>query len=318
MSLSGSKHRAAERKPSGHRLNPTWAVEPSKIRGFIERRNQPGIPAAMQWSTGFPTCHDFNHRRQRPTSPVRPAVEKRCYLEEGLPNGAVDGSGVAVHPTEAMSSLILLFARVPAPGHGKSRLAATMGAEAAHRIADYLLRRTLETCFPAFPVHIWYTPAEGERAVQGWLRPGWSCSAQGGGDLGERLAQAFQEAFAGGFSRVLAIGCDCPEMTTKDLQDAEHALEQSEVVLGPARDGGYWLLGMRRFYPELLSEIPWSTDAVFQRTLERAAGAGLSVSLLRRLSDIDTESDWIEFLAVNPSINLPLQVKTELPKVLIH
>ena len=132
------------------------------------------------------------------------------------------------------------------------------------------------------------------------------------------MARAFQEAFAEGFSRVLAIGCDCPEMTTKDLQDAEHALEQSEVVLGPARDGGYWLLGMRRFYPELLSEIPWSTDAVFQRTLERAAWAGLSVSLLRRLSDIDTESDWIEFLAVNPSINLPLQVKTELPKVLIH
>ena len=217
-----------------------------------------------------------------------------------------------------MSSLILVFVRVPALGHGKSRLASTMGVESAHRIAEFLLRRTLETCAPFHHVQICYTPADAGRVVQGWMRPGWTCSAQVDGDLGVRMARAFQEAFAEGFSRVLAIGCDCPEMTTKDLQDAEHALEQSEVVLGPARDGGYWLLGMRRFYPELLSEIPWSTDAVFQRTLERAAWAGLSVSLLRRLSDIDTESDWIEFLAVNPSINLPLQVKTELPKVLIH
>jgi uncharacterized protein len=193
-----------------------------------------------------------------------------------------------------------------------------MGLESAHRIAEYLLRRTLETSAPFPSVRIWYTPADAGGVVQGWMRPGWTCSAQIDGDLGVRMARAFQEAFAGGFSKVLVMGCDCPEMTTKDLQDAEHALERSEVVLGPARDGGYWLLGMRRFYPELLTEIPWSTDAVFRQTMERAAGAGLSVSLLRQLTDIDTEADWIEFLALNPSINLPLQPKTELPKVSIH
>ena len=103
-----------------------------------------------------------------------------------------------------------------------------------------------------------------------------------------------------------------------DLRAAEQALLVSEVVLGPARDGGYWLLGMRRFHPELLSDIPWSTDAVFQRTLERAAGAGLSVSLLRKLSDIDTDGDWADFVASNSSINFPLQPESELPKVSSH
>ncbi len=217
-----------------------------------------------------------------------------------------------------MSSLTLVFARVPAPGHGKSRLASTMGLESAHRIAEFLLRRTLETCAPLHHVHIGYTPADAGVAVREWLRPGWKCSAQGAGDLGSRMALAFQDAFARGYSRVMAIGCDCPEMTTHDLRAAEQALWESEVVLGPARDGGYWLLGMRRFYPELLTEIPWSTNAVFRRTMECAAASGLSVSTLRQLSDIDIESDWLEYLASNPSINLPLQLKTELPKVSIH
>ena len=217
-----------------------------------------------------------------------------------------------------MSTVVLVFARVPALGHGKSRIAATLGLETARCIAEFLLRRTLETCAPLDSVRLWYTPADAGGRLGAWMRPGWTCSAQEGYDLGGRMTRAFQDAFASGFSRVLAIGCDCPEMTAMDLRAAEQALLVSEVVLGPARDGGYWLLGMRRFHPELLSDIPWSTDAVFQRTLERAAGAGLSVSLLRKLSDIDTDGDWADFVASNSSINLPLQPESELPKVSSH
>ena len=86
-------------------------------------------------------------------------------------------------------------------------------------------------------------------------------------------------------------------MTAQDIAEAWTALERQDVVLGPATDGGYWLIGLRSPQPALFQNIHWSTDAVLRETQDRARAAKLSVHLLRRLSDVDTETDWQEYLA---------------------
>lgn len=195
-----------------------------------------------------------------------------------------------------MAVQTLVFLKVPALGQGKSRLASTMGSEVALDVAKYLLERTLAACAPLSNVRLCYTPsAEGEM-VNTWLQPGWSCRPQADGTLGQRLSQAFQEAFDGGAFGVQVIGTDCPDLNTNDLVDAERMLGRYDVVIGPARDGGYWLLGMRRFIPELFANIPWSTDRVLDITRQRAHDLSLRVHDLRMLNDIDTEADWRSFL----------------------
>ncbi len=204
-----------------------------------------------------------------------------------------------------MAVQTLVFLKVPTLGQGKTRLANTMGANAALGVAKFLLHRTLAACAPLPNVRLYYTPSTERQTVHPWIQPGWSFHPQADGMLGQRLFQAFQEAFDEGARGVQVIGTDCPDMITNDLLDAEEGLEQHDVVIGPAQDGGYWLLGMRRFIPELFDDIPWSTDQVLGCTLKRAHELSLRVFILRTLTDIDTEADWRSFLkneALYPSI----------------
>ncbi len=195
-----------------------------------------------------------------------------------------------------MAVQTLVFLKVPALGRGKSRLASTLGPEAALEVAKFLLARALAACAPLPNVRLCYTPSTEGETVCPWIQPGWSWRPQSDGTLGHRLSQAFQEAFDEGARGVQVIGTDCPDLKTNDLLEAEQMLEHYDVVIGPARDGGYWLLGMRRFVPELFADIPWSTDKVLDRTLERARDLSLRLYLLRTLNDIDTEADWRSFL----------------------
>jgi rSAM/selenodomain-associated transferase 1 len=117
--------------------------------------------------------------------------------------------------------------------------------------------------------------------------------------FGERLDRAFTEAFGTGARRVVVIGSDCPEIASDDIEKAWAALREFDLVLGPATDGGYWLLGLRAPQPQLFRGIPWSSATVLNETLARARPTGLSVHLLRELSDIDTVEDWRTFLARN-------------------
>ena len=94
----------------------------------------------------------------------------------------------------------------------------------------------------------------------------------------------------------MAIGSDCPDVTVADVEAAWEALQSHDVVLGPARDGGYWLIGLKEPRPSLFDGIAWGTDAVFAQTFDRCRAAGLVVHQLRQLDDIDTEEDWRRFL----------------------
>lgn len=145
------------------------------------------------------------------------------------------------------------------------------------------------------PAELYFAPENAGAEIRHWLRPGWSARPQEAGDLGARMSAAFEEAFAEGAQRVALIGSDCPEILDTDIQAAWDALREHDVVLGPALDGGYWLIGLRQPQPALFNGVSWSTGAVLRETLDRVSRAGLRAFLLRTLRDIDTEEDWQSF-----------------------
>jgi uncharacterized protein len=184
-------------------------------------------------------------------------------------------------------------------GEVKTRLAAAMGPEEALAAYEVLVQTVLANLAALAPVEVHYTPESAADEVRAWVPPRWLLRAQGSGDLGARMDAAFVKAFAGGAERVVLIGSDCPTVTVQDIEDAWAALTNCDLVLGPAADGGYWLIALRQAQPALFQGIPWSTGAVLRETMARAERAGLRVGLLRERADIDTEKDWQQFTREN-------------------
>ncbi|MHB8522277.1 MAG: TIGR04282 family arsenosugar biosynthesis glycosyltransferase [Limisphaerales bacterium] len=185
--------------------------------------------------------------------------------------------------------------KAPRPGEVKTRLAQTLGPSAACAAYRLLVQTLLGRLAELSSVELRFTPADALAEIQPWLQPGWLAQAQEEGDLGARMQSAFSAAFRSGMHRVVIIGSDCPEITTADIDAAWTALLAHDLVLGPARDGGYWLIGLRRPRPALFHRMPWSTDQVLAETLRRAAAARLRVQLLRELTDVDSAQQWQDF-----------------------
>lgn len=127
--------------------------------------------------------------------------------------------------------------------------------------------------------------------MQSWLGADLDYHPQSDGDLGDRMAAAFERAFIAGSTAVLLIGSDCPELDALLLEKAFRELQRHDLVLGPAADGGYYLIGLRRSIPALFQGIAWSTDAVRQQTLAIAQKLGLTIAKLPMLSDVDYPAD---------------------------
>jgi rSAM/selenodomain-associated transferase 1 len=140
-----------------------------------------------------------------------------------------------------------------------------------------------------------YTPDDAYLEIPQWVQPTWKTAPQGQGDLSERLVNAFREGFKNSAERVVIIGSDAPEISREDMEAAWKALDDHDLVLGPAEDGGYWLIGLKSEQSKLFDGISWSSSSVFEETMERARAAGLKVHLLRKLYDIDTIEDWRRF-----------------------
>ncbi len=187
-----------------------------------------------------------------------------------------------------------MLAKAPRPGLAKTRLAASgrRSLEAAARLAQAFLEDTLASSRAAAAERRWigFAPqdAEAEFAV---LAPDFTRFAQTRGDLGERIAQAFARAFAAGAARAVVIGSDTPQLGAARIDAAFERLEHCDLVLGPARDGGYYLIGLTGARPELFEGIEWSCERVLAQTLERANGLGLRVKLLDELDDIDGDAE---------------------------
>jgi len=193
-------------------------------------------------------------------------------------------------------SRIILFARYPEPGTTKTRLIPALGAEGAAALQSAMMAHTLAIirdlcCDESFEYEVRFAGGDAERltALYGTA----NYVPQSDGDLGERLDTAVREAYAQGVERVVVIGADCPELDATLLREAFKQLDETDVVLGPAWDGGYFLIGLRQHCLELFQGIEWGTEQVLKQTLERATAAGLTTRPVRRLPDVDYPEDLL-------------------------
>lgn len=200
--------------------------------------------------------------------------------------------------TEPPAEAVLVFVREPVAGRVKTRLAAEIGAQPALRVYARLAEHAVAEARrlrPRAEVRVHFTPADAGAAVRRWLGHGPVYLPQPEGDLGERMEQAFRAAFDDGFERVVIVGSDLPGMSAALLRQAFDLLRRSPVVLGPALDGGYYLLGLRGASSALLTAlfegVPWSTAAVLEYTLQRLRDAGIAPVLLEPLRDVDRAAD---------------------------
>ncbi len=196
------------------------------------------------------------------------------------------------HPAKRL----VLFAKAPRLGLVKTRLARTLGDSKALEAYQVLADATLASIAGFQDVTVQFSPDDALQEIQSWLRPGWRTAPQGSGDLGERLARCFAQQLQPAPSRVVVIGSDCPDVSSMDVEAAWRLLETHDLVLGPALDGGYWLIGLNQTQPSLFSGIDWSTPRVLEQTLARADLRKLKTSTLRPLEDVDTPEDWKKFL----------------------
>ena len=189
-----------------------------------------------------------------------------------------------------------VFARAPEPGRVKTRLIPVLRAAEAAELYEALLLDTVEVAESCARTVVAFTPSGGRRALERLLGGHRRLLPQGPGDLGERLGRVFESLCEGG-QPGLVVGSDCPALTAARIRTAAERLGHADVVIGPALDGGYYLIGLRRPRPELFADIPWSTASVLEVTLSRAREAGLRVELLETARDLDTPEDLYEWYA---------------------
>jgi rSAM/selenodomain-associated transferase 1 len=186
--------------------------------------------------------------------------------------------------------LVVVFARLPEPGRVKTRLARAIGDAAAAALYGALVEDLARRFAAApWPVRWAIAPPAGDFARRFAIAPE-TCREQRGSDLGERMRGAFAAAFTDGFERVALIGSDAPELGPPHVASAFAALDDADVVFGPALDGGYTLVAMRQPH-DVFAGIAWSTPGVLERSLERAAELGLRHALLGPAFDVDEASD---------------------------
>ena len=186
--------------------------------------------------------------------------------------------------------VLLIFVKNPEAGKVKTRLAKTVGPENALTIYKHLLQHTHDVTEPLAAEKIVYYSRNVEE-FDLFESHHFEKARQSGGDLGERMLNAFTNAFRAGYHRAVIIGSDCYELTTEILEQAYQALDESNVVVGPAKDGGYYLLGMQNLYPELFQNKKWSTEDVILDTLLDLKNLDLTYTMLPPLSDVDHEED---------------------------
>lgn len=190
--------------------------------------------------------------------------------------------------------IVLLFIKAPLMGQVKSRLAADVGEEIAlglykNFVLDMI--NTLEESGHFF--RICYHPPKEEKAVSAWLGPYYPYMPQLGNDLGAKMGGAFNRIFSEGFDSGVLIGSDVPDMPSTMVQEAFESLKHSDVVIGPAADGGYYLVGFNQdsFLPRVFDGIPWSTNTVYQETIRILQAASMRVHYLPRWRDVDALGD---------------------------
>lgn len=186
--------------------------------------------------------------------------------------------------------LLLIFYRNPELGKVKTRLAKTIGDEKALAIYFKLAEHTKNITANLKCIKTVYYSSIVE-AQDIWPKGIFQKQAQAGSDLGEKMHHAFAEGFAAGYQSICIIGTDCLELTTEIIEKAFRELETHDTVIGPATDGGYYLLGMKKLYPAFFQNKNWSTDSVCSNTISDFKNLNLNHFSLETLTDVDEEKD---------------------------
>ena len=184
--------------------------------------------------------------------------------------------------------LLIVFAKNPVLGKVKTRLAESIGDENAFRVYQELLSHTEEvtSTLSNCDIHIYYSDTiEASR----WNKSEYF--VQNGSDLGERMMDAFKREFDKGYTEIIGIGTDLPDLDGKLLIEAFQSLDQNDVVFGPTKDGGYYLIGMTELHTCVFENKPWSTSTLLQDTLQELNENNIRYKLLETLDDIDTVED---------------------------
>ena len=187
---------------------------------------------------------------------------------------------------------VLLFAKAPRLGLVKTRLAKDVGAERALDVYRTVGRKVAASVAQQYPLTVWYDPPDAEAEMRSWLGHH-EYRSQVGRDLGERMAFAFREHFRRNESPIVAIGADAPGVSAVTIANAATILSEADVVIGPALDGGYYLLGSNTLHEDVFEGIPWGTRAVRQVTEQRCLDLDLAVGHLAVERDIDTGEDLV-------------------------
>ncbi|WP_460207018.1 TIGR04282 family arsenosugar biosynthesis glycosyltransferase [Scytonema sp. NUACC21] len=190
---------------------------------------------------------------------------------------------------------LVIFTRYPEPGKTKTRLIPALGPEGAATLQRQMTEHTIlqvKQLQSSLSVSLEVRFAGGNlQLMQDWLGSDVTCQPQGEGDLGLRMLRSLKSGFEAGAKKVIIIGTDCPEVNAEILRMAFDRLNHNDLVLGPATDGGYYLVGLKRPVPDLFTNITWGTSHVLQQTIEKAQFFNLSVGYLPVLSDIDRPED---------------------------
>ncbi len=189
---------------------------------------------------------------------------------------------------------IIMFVKNTEKAPVKSRLAASLDSQTAISLYRCFVADLLDTIGRAeWPLAIFFYPPHAGDEMKAWLGNGCALVPQRGNDLGDRMKNAFEEVFFQGFNSALLIGSDTPDLPVKILEQACDSLKTNDAVIGPALDGGYYLIGFNhdRFAPEVFEDVAWSTQETFRQTMSIFGRLGLHVHELPRWEDVDTFHD---------------------------
>jgi rSAM/selenodomain-associated transferase 1 len=194
---------------------------------------------------------------------------------------------------------IIIFTRYPLEGKVKRRLASTIGnyyAKEFYKIISEQIINGTKLIRDSYK-YVFYSDKNEKDLIKKWLGKSFIYSHQEGNDLGEKMTNAFHKVFSQGARKSIIIGTDIPDLSPHIIKEAIKKLDKTDIVIGPSKDGGYYLLGMKKYYPSLFKNIKYSSSTVFSETVAIAEKINLTYSTLELLQDIDTQDDikcWID------------------------
>ncbi len=197
----------------------------------------------------------------------------------------------------SLSESVIIFAKFPEEGKVKTRLAKTIGYEKATTIYKELAEHSFTEVKKLNTVsrYLFFKNESNREKISKWVGLGFSFYLQSNGNLGEKMKNAFSKVFTKGSNKTIIIGSDLPDISKSLISKAFKDLDNNDIIIGPSKDGGYYLLGMNKFYPELFDNISWSTELVLKQTIAKVRSLSLKFTLLKELNDIDTIEDIVEW-----------------------